>query len=178
LKLISLTQNKFAIVDDGEYESLKRHKWHTVNSSRGVFSAGRTVTDRNGKQTLLLMHRLLLNAPPNLQVDHRNHDTLDNRKENLRLCTNGQNCANRKVAWGTSKYKGVSLFKSARWKRSKWKAQIKFNGTVMYLGLFDNQIEAARAYDVAAQKLHKEFACVNFPEEVKTDGEKEKRSQI
>jgi hypothetical protein len=94
-------------------------------------------------------------------VDHINHNTYDNRKSNLRICSIRQNiCNSRKSSKpSSSKYKGVWWCK----KTKKWKAGIKVYGRSKCLGTFNSQIQAAKAYDDAAKTNFKEFACLNFP---------------
>ena len=94
-------------------------------------------------------------------IDHINNNGLDNRKANLRLATPAQNARNRRktAAKTYSKYKGVSYHAGQR----KWSAAIRVNGQYKYFGLFQNEIDAAKAYDEAARKYHKEFAVLNFP---------------
>ena len=109
------------------------------------------------------MHRVVINVPENLLVDHINRNKLDNRKANLRPATTAQNTCNqakRKSNNLSSKYKGVT------WQRgiNCWQSQIGVNGNTIYLGSFDSEIRAAKAYDRAARMYHKEFAVLNFPE--------------
>lgn len=101
------------------------------------------------------LHRLLLNAPKNMLVDHINGDTLDNRICNLRLATPSQNMGNSKSMRGTSKYKGVHWSKKER----KWVAGIK-NG--VHLGYFNDENEAALAYNKAALEHFGEFSRLNI----------------
>ncbi|MBA7605706.1 hypothetical protein ES703_12840 [subsurface metagenome] len=155
--LIALTQGKFAIVDAEDYGRLNQDKWY-AGKCKNTYYAGRV----EGGKTIK-MHREIMRAPKGVLVDHINHNGLDNRKSNLRLCTNAQNCYNQQAcATGTSKYKGVSWHKS----RSKWSARIRCDRKLYNLGEFDNEMEAAMAYDDKAVELFGEFAYPNFPERI------------
>ncbi len=169
MKYIELTQGKRAIVDDEDFERINRWKWFANKMRDGTYYAGRTKIFADGSKLHLKMHRIIMNAPRSVQVDHRDHDTLDNRKLNMRLCTSAQNAANRRPGNnGSSKYKGVSW-----WKRGeKWQSYIKHNYKKRWLGYFVNEIDAARAYDVAAKRLFGEFAWLNTENfsEVKQNG--------
>lgn len=101
------------------------------------------------------MHRLILDAPKGMQVDHINGNGLNNRRENIRLCTHEQNSYNQQKPYGSSKYKGVCR------KRGKWDAQIRASGKIIWLGSFATEDEAANAYDEAALKHFGEFAFTN-----------------
>lgn len=94
--------------------------------------------------------------------DHINHNGLDNRKANLRLATHRQNLCNRRntALKAASRYRGVSLHKNTK----RWTARIKVYGKTKYLGLFDDEIDAAKAYDAAARRFHGVFASLNFPD--------------
>jgi len=107
-----------------------------------------------------LMHREITKAPPGLLIDHINTDSLDNRKANLRLATPSQNsCNTRRDKSNTySRYRGVSFSK----RKQKWFAAIRTDGKKLWLGYFDNEIDAAKAYDNAARIYHKDFARTNF----------------
>ncbi len=155
VRLIPLTKGKFAIVDRAKYEELNNKKWY-VQKGDGLYAIHR----HKGKT--IWMHRMLMNAPREKKVDHRNNDGLDNRKENLRLATNSENNKNRRKMKGkfTSKYKGAFWDK----RRKCWVARIYVNGKLIHIGSFKNEIEAAKAYDAAARKYHGEFAKLNFPE--------------
>ena len=106
------------------------------------------------------MHRQVLNNPDSDFIDHINHNGQDNRKANLRPATRAQNNYNRKKYDNNSysKYKGVSF----KQKNQIWTAQIGLNNKMLFLGYFKKEIDAAKAYDAAARKYHKEFAVTNF----------------
>lgn len=153
-KLISLTQGKFAIVDDADYERLLRFTWH-YNQKTG-YAVGEQWG--NGKKIQITMHREVLHAPKGQRVDHENENKLDNQKRNLRFCTNSQNMSNRgKQKNNTSGYKGVFWSIPAK----RWRAQIRVDRKFIHLGLFDSTIDAAKAYNKAAIELFGEFAHLN-----------------
>ena len=108
------------------------------------------------------MHRQIMNAPKGTPIDHKDHNGLNNTRENLRLATiseNARNCEKTKRPT-SSKYKGVCWNKKSK----KWQAHIHYNGISIHLGLFDSEEDAAKAYDEAAKIYHGEFAVLNFPE--------------
>ena len=114
---------------------------------------------RNGVRKTYKMHRLILNAEDGMHVDHINGDGLDNRRENLRLVTPQQNQANsRKRSKMTSRFKGVCWHAAAR----KWRATLAINHRSLHLGLFDDEILAAQAYDEKAREMFGEFAHLNL----------------
>ena len=157
MKRIPLTRGMIAVVDDEDYENLIRHSWHYTKSPNAAGRAAR----RLGPHKLILMHQEVMGEKPGHVIDHINHNPLDNRRCNLRFCTQSQNQWNRTAQGrGTSKYKGV------HWKvdRQKWRARIYTHGKELDLGGYDNEKDAALAYDKAARELHGEFACCNFEE--------------
>jgi hypothetical protein len=111
---------------------------------------------------MLYMHREIMNPKDSRFVDHKNCDSLDNRKSNLRLATRAENnCNRRKIKNTTSRFIGVNFYKPT----SNWDCRITYQGKRIRLGKFDNEIDAAMAYDAAAKKYHGEFARLNFPSE-------------
>ena len=153
-KLIPLTQGKFAIVDAEDYDWLSRYKWQAEKDGNYFYARRRLGKSR------VRMHRQILEPPSSMICDHKNHNGLDNRRSNLRVCTVAQNQQNRQGGYGSSRYKGVGWHKLT----DKWQAYIRFDGKQIHLGLFNGQMEAALAYDRKAEQLFGEFACLNFPQ--------------
>lgn len=153
--LIPLTQGKYAIVDDDAPVEVTGVRWY-FNSGyarRHVWVGGKGVK----KYYTLFLHRILVQAPPGMEVDHINHDKLDNRRCNLRICTPGQNKQNspKSSKPKRSKYKGPQK------RGHTWKSQIFKNRKQYYLGTFNTEEEAAKAYNRAAIELFGEFANLN-----------------
>jgi len=159
VKEIPLTQGRVALVDDEDYEWLNQWKWYYDKKGR----TGYAVRDSVGRPTLrkqVRMHRLIMDAPQGLEVDHINGIGTDNQRGNLRLCTHKQNRRNtRMCAHNTSGYKGVHWDKA----RQKWFAQIHIDDWPHFLGRYLEIEDAAKAYDAAAREIYGEFACLNFP---------------
>jgi hypothetical protein len=156
-RYIPLNQGRFVIVDSADYEKLIKHKW------RVRISPEYALRTENGKT--IYMHNEIMQpfdcaqGRPGLVVDHRDHKGLNNTRMNLRIATRSQNsCNNKKTRGRSSKYKGVS-----RDTRGSWRVKINSDGKNTFLGYFDNEIDAAKAYDKAAKELHGEFAILNFP---------------
>ena len=160
-KTIPLTQGKVAIVDDEDYEELSKYKW-CVHKEHEYWYAVCTVNNKKNKG-MTKMHRAILGFPEGKQIDHINHNGLDNRKENLRVCTHAENLYNRKKSKNnTSGLKGVSH--RMRNRLHKWEASIKHCQKTIYLGCFTDKNDAGRAYDKKARELFGEYAVLNFPE--------------
>lgn len=160
MKQIPLTQGKFAIVDDDDYEKLVQFKWHIMVATNNHKYAVRRVKI-NGKQKAILMHREIMKASDGFDIDHRNGNGLDNRRFNLRAGTHQQNQSNRKINKNsTSGYKGVVLFHDKN-RTKPWRAQITYKGNRFYLGLYATKEEAANAYNQKAVELFGPFAQLN-----------------
>lgn len=141
MKQIELNNNQVALIDDEDFDRIAQIKWY-------IFRDGYVRGHLNGKTAL--MHRLVLDYSGNLDIDHINHNKLDNRKSNLRICNRSQNMAN-SIDDG---YKGVTWHKRAH----KWAVYVGYNYKRFYLGLFDNREDAKMAYDRKAKELFGEFA--------------------
>jgi len=153
----------YALVDDEDYEFISQYNWYGLNCNGIIYAIGRL---KHSSAPLIFMHRLILNAPQGKDVDHKNHNVLNNQRSNIRICTRSQNRINSRSMIGTSKYKGIYRYKPYM----KWRARVRIpnpNGGLgkrKHLGYFDNEIEAAQIYDKAAKEYHGEFAYLNFPE--------------
>jgi len=165
MKLIKLSKGYFAKVDDESYDYLNQWKWHyqpMISQGRAIGGYAQRWTyirhpvDREYiKKVAVHMHRLVLNAPDDLIVDHINGDGVDNQKANLRLATTLQNCRNTKKAHNKSSiHKGVSWNKQ----HQRWRARLEQKD----LGFFKNEHLAALFYDFWATFRYGEFAKTNF----------------
>jgi hypothetical protein len=158
-RLITLTQGYYAIVDKEDYDELNRHSWYVWKSNRN-FYASRTDYS-TGKQKTILMHRQIIGLTDRKQeIDHIDHDGLNNKRSNIRVVTHAQNLHNmRPNKNSSSKYKGVCWNKNL----CKWQAGIEVSQRKIHLGLFHDEEEAAKAYDKKAVELFGEYSCLNFP---------------
>lgn len=150
MKEIPLSKGQVALVDDADYEWLSKRRWHVDSDGYAVGWDGNTKTK---------MHRIIVGAEKNEQVDHINRNRLDNQRTNLRRCTQEDNHKNiRHSPRGTSRFKGVHWDKEHR----KWRVSLSVDTRILFVGRFDDEIAAAKAYDVAARHYHGEFATLNF----------------
>jgi len=158
---IYLGQNEYTTVEPRDYYVFGKFKWILLGTGSNLYAVREAkIGPRETKRVYL--HREIMKPKKRKLVDHRNNDSLDNRRANLRLATHSQNVINRPKTKSktTSKYRGVYFDKY----RKNWGAVIRLHYKQRWLGRFENEIDAARAYDKAARKYHKDFARLNFPE--------------
>lgn len=157
MKLIPVGDT-FAQVSDEDYEHLSQWKWQLDDGGYAVRS-----TTIKGKNVTIRMHRYIMNCPKHLHVDHRNGNRLVNERWNLRRCTPANNQKNKPSRGGTSHYKGVYryYYMAADEIVEKWRAKIEVDGKCISLGLHLTEEKAAEAYNKAAKKYHKSYACLN-----------------
>jgi hypothetical protein len=153
IRRIPLGRGLFTIVDAADHEKLSKYRWRAYRTGRRIYAVCR---DR-GK--IVYMHRMLLRPRKGYIVDHIDGNGLNNRRCNLRVCTYAQNQANARPRGGASPFIGVNR------QRDRWQAAITCRGKFHYLGLFEDEVEAAKARDRKAYELNGEFAYLNFPED-------------
>lgn len=158
MKLIRSFQGPVIKVDDADFAWLSTYSW-TVRTNRiGGQYAWTTLTDVNGKRVCRSMHRMLFDALlPKTQIDHVDHDGLNNQRTNLRACSNTENSRNCRRRSGRCLPKGVIYRRQCR----KYQAQIYVGPRKYYLGTFSCPREAAHAYNKAAVRHFGEFAVLN-----------------
>lgn len=156
-KQIPLTRGKFALVDDEDYERLINFKWNCTTFGYATRSIKNKST--NGKHVVIWMHREIMNTPKGMDTDHIDGDKLNNKKTNLRICTRSQNNMNQKPQRTkySSKYKGVYFYK----KYNKWGSQININKTKHFIGFYENEEEAAYAYNEKSKEMFGEYAIIH-----------------
>jgi len=145
-----------ALIDDEDFDLINQYHWNLrwYPSQKTFYALGYVL----GTRSRIRMHRLILSVPFGMDIDHRDHNGLNNQKSNIRICTRSQNMANVRKHKGVSRFKGVSWFKRDK----KWQSSIMLNQKSIHLGLFDNEIDAAKIYDGKAIELFGEYANTNF----------------
>ena len=152
VRMIPLGDGFYAYVDAADYEWLSAYKWRQVN--------GYAARSHNGRW--VFMHREIMHPPKRMVVDHIDSNRANNCRFNLRVCTHAENLRNaRKRCHSRSRFKGIYYFKAS----GKWCARCWCKGRTYWLGCFDDEVDAARAYDRGAVEFFGGFARLNFPEE-------------
>ncbi len=168
MKKVYLKNGGVAFVDDEDYEKVWGYEWYSLKGPNTTYA----VTNTNTKGRLLSMHRLIMDAPPDTVVDHRDRNGLNNCRHNLRLCTHQQNLWNRKKSgkrsW--SPYLGVAVLPNGR-----YRTQLRVDGRTVHFGCFTEERDAALMYDAVVRRLRGEFATLNFPDEHYSEEELQRR---
>lgn len=156
-KLIPLSQGEFAIVDDDDYGAVNCLNWFICKANHAITKYAMFKVTKNKKEYRMYMHRYILDTPKDMTVDHINGNGLDNRRENLRVCTHRDNSHNNRLYKNNKTgYKGV-IIKN----KKQICAQIKLRNTTLHIGRFESLKDAALAYDKKAIELYGEFASTN-----------------
>ena len=161
---IKLTKGQYATVDLKDYKELNQYKWSAIHSFRNTYYAKRYIGKVAGKSKFITMHNQIMNPPKGFVVDHIDSVGTNNTRRNLRFATPAQNSYNARKTYRktVSKYKGVC---QDRRRPGTFRADISFQHKRRHLGSFNNEIDAARAYDTAAKKFFGQFAKLNLPNE-------------
>lgn len=151
MKKILLADGSEVLVDASDYERISERRWYPVYRGHLTYA-------ESSNPDQILLHRFIMGDPSGT-VDHINGNTRDNRRSNLRVCTQQENSRNRRIGKNNN-----SGFKGVSWKADigKWRARIMVDRKEISLGAFDDKVSAARAYDNAAIEFFGEFARLNF----------------
>jgi hypothetical protein len=156
MKKIQIKQYEILVDDDDYQRVIENMKWTPSNNGRNKIYFYKAFT-KNKKSTYVSLHRFIINCPKGMAVDHINGNTFDNRKENLRICTQSQNNCNVPVRKNNKTgLKGVTKW----FNTSKYTAMIQINRKRMVLGIFNTPEEAYAAYCEASKKYHGEFGRI------------------
>lgn len=158
---LPLSRGLWAAVDEADFDAVASFKWSaTVVRGRKKTPYALRQVEKTPKQKFALLHREIMAAPAGVVIDHWNGDGVDNRRINLRRCTQSENVCNHRVTGGASRYIGVAWDES----RGLWVARVSKGGHTHHVGRFDDEVQAAIARDGVAIELHGAFARLNFPE--------------
>ena len=149
---IILPSGHAVLIDSADFERINKHSWYLFRTGRNNEYAK---TDR--RHGHILMHRLIMSPPKHLQIDHRDGNGLDNRRSNLRICTDLQNKLNTGKKRVGKRFKGVFFDK----RHGTYYAQLWLNRKSYFGGRHKTEIEAAIAYNELAVQHHGEYARLN-----------------
>ena len=155
MKKLLLSQGYETLIDDSDIFLISKFKWYARICKRKIYAARHRRKYEKRGPDIIYLHRFLMNPKVDMKIDHKNGNTLDNRKSNLRICTHAENIRNSKKHNGHSQYKGVVWNKQIK----RWTAKIQDR----HIGTFLREEEAARAYDNKAKETFGEYANLNFP---------------
>lgn len=157
---IALTRGKTALIDDDDFERVSAHRWWAFPppSPNTCWYAYTQI-----KRKTVHLHAFVMRTKPGEQIDHADRNGLNCQKANLRFATSSQQIQNQAKRSGCA-----SQFKGVTFERGRWRARIWPKEGAIHLGKFNDETEAARAYDAKARELFGEFACLNLPDEART----------
>lgn len=165
MRKIPVRHNEFALIDNDDYERVSQYQWwcSLIKSNGSKYAKADVIIGK--KKTTIFMHRLILSPIGKIRplskapIDHINGNSLDNRKKNIRFCTQAENCRNsKKIKIKSSRFKGVSFVEHLT---NKWCSKIMLNRKGITIGFFDTEIKAAKAYNKKAKELFGAFAWLN-----------------
>lgn len=157
MKKIKLTQGKYALVDDRDFDFLNQWKWFCHSRSGNHYVTRNLYNKKNKTQKQIHMHRLIMNTPKDKIIDHIDGNGLNNQRKNLRICTQIENIKNQgKKSNNTSGFKGISLRKDT----NKYRVRINVDNKCINLGNYTSKLKAYEVYCEACIKYHGEFANV------------------
>lgn len=158
MKTIQLTQGQVALVDDEDYEILSQLKWSAHKQKNNYYAISSCYCYLTKKRHHLIMHRVIMGCKKGKEIDHIDHNGLNNQKCNLRFATRSQNQQNRRPT-----NKSLSAYKGVCWNKkvNKWQADITLSGKLIRIGFYDTEIKAAQAYNEKAKELFGEYAYIN-----------------
>lgn len=153
---IQLTRGMVAVIDDEDFDLVRGFRWTAHNASGVCYAAARIKTE-GGKYKLVLMHRLILDAPEDCVVDHKDSDTLNNRRSNIRLCSHSENMRNSKLR--STSTTGVRNVMIERWYKNefRYRATIRVDG-IRHRRWFTSLEDAGKWANETRESLHGEFA--------------------
>lgn len=156
MKKIKLTQGKYTIVDNIDFEWVNSFKWYAKKQGEKS-KVARNITNKKGTQDTVLLHRIIMKCPKGMEVDHIDGDPLNNQRKNLRLCTKKQNRQNKGFSKNNqSGYKGVTLH------RNVYEVYVRKNNRHTFVGSHKNKHEAAKIYNKEAKKVFGKFSKLNI----------------